>query len=53
MMIGPHEGRELELMLVGQKCLAAFGDIVPENGIIAEHIIPEKNLNPMLKKELL
>lgn len=41
-MIGPHEGKELELMLAGKKPLAAFGDIIPEDGIIAEEIIPEK-----------
>jgi hypothetical protein len=29
-MIGPHEGKELELMLAGKKHLAAFGDIIPE-----------------------
>jgi hypothetical protein len=40
-MIGPHEGQELELMLAGRKRLAAFGDIVPENGVINEQIIPE------------
>jgi len=27
--IGPHEGRELELMLAGAKPLAMFADIVP------------------------
>lgn len=27
--IGPHEGRELELMLSGKKPLAMFSDIVP------------------------
>lgn len=27
--IGPHEGRELELILAGQKPLAMFSDVVP------------------------
>lgn len=27
--IGPHEGRELELLLAGEKPLAMFSDIVP------------------------
>lgn len=48
-MIGPHEGQELELMLAGKKRLAAFGDIIPENGKIAEHIIPEKKFKPYLE----
>jgi hypothetical protein len=48
-MIGPHEGQELELMLAGKKRLAAFGDIIPENGIINEQIIPEKNYGLMFK----
>lgn len=29
--IGPHEGRELELMLAGEKPLAMFSDIVTPN----------------------
>lgn len=34
---GPHEGRELELMLAGQKPLAMFVEIVPyESGIIPD-----------------
>jgi hypothetical protein len=48
-MIGPHEGQELELMLAGKKRLAAFGDIIPENGIINEQIIPEKKLRPYVQ----
>ena len=48
-MIGPHEGRELELMLAGKKHLAAFSDIVPDNGIIDEHIIPEKKFKPHIE----
>tara|TARA_B100001750_G_scaffold246339_1_gene268331 strand:- start:1496 stop:1888 length:393 start_codon:yes stop_codon:yes gene_type:complete len=45
-MIGPHEGQELELMLAGKKRLAAYNDIIPENGKIAEAIIPEKKFKP-------
>lgn len=41
-MIGPHEGRELELMLAGKKPLAVFHDVVPEKGAIPEGIIPEQ-----------
>lgn len=39
-MIGPHEGRELELMLAGKKRLAMFHDIAETE--TAEEIIPEK-----------
>lgn len=49
-MIGPHEGQELELMLSGQKPMAAFGDIKPENGEIDEIIIPEKTFAPYVQK---
>ena len=45
-MIGPHEEQELELMLAGKKHLAAFSDIVPDNGIIDEQIIPEQKFKP-------
>jgi len=45
-MIGPHQGKELELMLAGKKHLAAFTDAVPESGIISEEIIPEKAFAP-------
>jgi len=48
-MIGPHEGQELKLMLAGKKRLAAFGDIVPENGKIPEQIIPEKAFEAYVK----
>ena len=40
-MIGPHEGQELDLMLLKKKRLSAFCDIVPDDGIIDEEIIPE------------
>lgn len=45
-MIGPHQGKELELMLAGKKHLAAFSDVIPENGIISEEIIPENAFAP-------
>jgi hypothetical protein len=45
-MIGPHQGKELELMLAGRKHLAIFGDAVPEDNIISEVIIPEKAFSP-------
>ena len=34
--LGPHEGRELELMLAGKKPLALFYDTIPECGVIPE-----------------
>jgi hypothetical protein len=45
-MIGPHEGKELELMLAGKKPLAAFYDELPTDGKISEEIIPEKAFHP-------
>ena len=50
MKIGPHEGKELELMLAGQKQLAAFGDIIPKHGSIPEYIIPEQKFAPYIKE---
>lgn len=47
--IGPHEGRELELMLTGVKKLASFTDVIPSNGIIAEEIIPEVAFAPYVQ----
>jgi hypothetical protein len=46
-MIGPHEGRELELMLKGRKPMAFFHDVLTEYGI-SEEIIPEKKFLPYL-----
>ena len=40
-MIGPHEGKELELMLSGQKKFAVFYDLVKANYQTPEEIIPE------------
>lgn len=49
-MIGPHEGKELELMLAGKKHLAAFGDVLPDDGSkIHEQIIPEEKFAPYVK----
>ena len=45
-MIGPHEGKELVMMLAGEKSLAMFHDAVPESGNISEAIIPEKTFAP-------
>lgn len=46
-MIGPHEGKELELMLAGEKKLAVFHDALPPDGAeIPEEIIPEKAFAP-------
>jgi len=46
--IGPHEGRELELMLKGEKHCAIFHDAVPATGTIAEEIIPERAFAPFV-----
>lgn len=49
-MIGPHQGKELELMLTGTKKLAMFHDYVPEDGsAIAEDIIPEATFAPYVE----
>ena len=45
-MIGPHVGKELDLMLAGEKVFAAFSDVVPESGEIIEEIIPEQAFAP-------
>lgn len=45
-MIGPHEGKELELMLAGQKKFAFFHDVIPITKKISEEIIPEKTFAP-------
>lgn len=39
--VGPHEGRELELMLAGQKPLAMFYDVIP-----ASFDLPEADFAP-------
>ena len=52
--IGPHEGRELELMLAGKKPLAMFSDIVPSS-----YQWPDEQFEPyvasgaLVKKEFL
>jgi hypothetical protein len=48
-MIGPHEGRELELMLSGQKKLAVFHDIIIPGQNIPEGIIPEQAFFPYVQ----
>ena len=47
-MIGPHEGRELELMLAGKKPLAVFHDVVVPGQEIHEDIIPEQIFAPYI-----
>lgn len=41
-MIGPHEGKELDLMLKGQKPFAMFHDIAKSEYTSPEGIIPEQ-----------
>lgn len=44
-MKGPHEGRELELMLAGEKPLAMFTEVRPiENGVV-----PEDEFSPLVR----
>lgn len=45
-MIGPHEGKELQLMLSGKKPLAVFHDAIPATEKIPEEIIPETAFAP-------
>ncbi len=42
----PHEGRELELMLEGDKKAALFADFVGRDGTVSEDIIPEDMFAP-------
>ncbi len=48
-MIGPHEGRELELLLSGEKKLSMFHDILVSGRDIPEEIIPEKAFAPYVQ----
>ena len=48
-MIGPHQGKELELMLAGKKPFAFFYDVVPASGKISDEIIPENVFAPHVK----
>ncbi len=50
-MIGPHEGKELELMLKGDKKLAAFGDVLSAGEEISEEIIPEQAFSPYVQSQ--
>jgi hypothetical protein len=45
-MIGPHEGKELDLMLAGRKRVAMFSDIIRSDYEIPEEIIPENAFGP-------
>lgn len=49
-MIGPHQGKELQLMLDGQKHLAAFHDIVKDGYKPSEQVIPEQAFAPYIAK---
>jgi len=49
-MIGPHQGKELELMLAGRKHLAIFCEAIVEGKYIPEEIIPEKAFAPYVAK---
>lgn len=44
-MIGPHEGKELELMLAGKKHLAVFYDSLLPDVPIPEEVIPEQKFS--------
>lgn len=46
--IGPHEGRELDLLLSGEKKAALFADFITDDGTISEEIIPEKKFEPYI-----
>lgn len=48
-MIGPHEGKELGLMLAGEKRLAFFHDAVINGQDIPEEIIPENAFAPHVR----
>ena len=48
-MIGPHEGKELELMLADKKPIAMFYDVVPEGEEISKNIIPEAAFAPYVE----
>lgn len=45
-MIGPHQGKELELMLSGKKHLALFYDVFTDGKENNEDIIPEEAFKP-------
>lgn len=49
---GPHEDRELELMLAGEKPLAWFYDTIPECGVIPESVFqPHVDSGRLVKVE--
>ncbi len=49
-MIGPHQDKELELMLAGKKNFSVFCEAVIENQEIPETIIPDKAFLPYVEK---
>ena len=52
-MIGPHQGKELELMLAGKKHLAIFHDVIIEGQDISEEIIPELAFKPYVDRSII
>ncbi len=52
-MIGPHEGKELDLMLAGKKHLAVFYDALRPGVTTSEDIIPEAAFSIHVKNGLL
>lgn len=52
-MIGPHEGKELELMLAGEKHFALFYDVLTQPFINNEEIIPEDKFAPYVIQNIL
>lgn len=52
-MIGPHEGKELELMLAGEKHLAIFHDAIEEGYTPSEAVIPERAFSEYVQQGLI
>lgn len=46
MPLGPHIGKELELMLAGEKKLSVFGSFIDESGGIDLRAVPEQDFAP-------
>jgi hypothetical protein len=52
-MIGPHEGRELELMLAGKKNLAVFHALLNSGDENNQQIIPEDAFAPYVSNGMI
>lgn len=50
-MIGPHQGKGLELMISGKKHLALFSDELLPRQPISEEIIPDKAFAPHVQSD--